>query len=81
MKNLLNPERLARNEFNQKLDALPNDGNVFDAGLKLAIKTSQLQVNFENARQANLAVLKMRKIESQKNIIRYIWDYENMNFN
>jgi hypothetical protein len=79
-KNVLNPEYLARRDFNEKLANMPDDENVFKAGMKLAQKTSFLQVNFENARRANLAVLKLRTVKSHAEIIRYVWDFENMTF-
>lgn len=77
-------EYLARQDFNSKIAKLPGESMpefTLKAGLKLARKFSNLEINFKQAMQANFEVLKLRKVESHKEIIRYIWDLENMNLN
>ena len=51
------------------------------SGLKLARKFGDLEINFKKAMQANFEILKLRKVESHTEIIRYVWDLENMNTN
>jgi len=78
----LNADEIIEKDLREKLETLRlnkiTDKNEY---LNLAKIASKLQLNFNRVLQANLAVLRLRKLNSNKDIIRLIWDLEYMNFN
>ncbi len=82
MKNLLNPDDLIQKDLQAKLDDLEiRPSEHLKECMKLEQKAKHLQTNVMFSLQANLHVIQLRKLETHKEIIRAIWDLEQMNFN
>ncbi len=86
----LNIDKLLTAEYQVELDKLNkkdfSDEKSFAlACLNLAKKTAELhntiRNNFANASLANFVACKIRPLNTQKQLIRFVWDLENMNFN
>lgn len=70
------------NELVAKLDALKKSGEVgCQKYLDLADAATNLNINFTRAITANKKVVESRPVETQRDVIRYVWDLESMNFN
>ncbi len=70
------------NDLVKKLDDLKNSGEFNQQKyLDLADEASDLNLNFTRALTANKKVVESRPVETQRDVIRYVWDLEYMNFN
>lgn len=70
------------NDLVRKLDALKNSGEFNQQKyLDAADEASDLNLNFTRALTANKKVVESRPVETQRDVIRYVWDLEYMNFN
>lgn len=90
MNNPLNIDNLLINDFKIKLDQInPADYETnkiygqacLKLGKKLAKKHKKISQNYTNFCLAKLIACNSRSLDTQKNIIRYVWDLNNSNNN
>lgn len=87
---MLNIDKLLTDEYKAELDKL-NKSDFSDLksyataclnlAKKVAVLHNTIRINFVNASLANFVACNTRALDSQKAIARYVWDFENMNFN
>lgn len=75
-------DKIILDDLVKKLDDLKNSGEVDQQKyLDLAQDASNLNENFTREHTANKKVVESRPVETQRDVIRYVWDLESMNFN
>jgi len=83
MKNeTLNPTEIIQYELIEQLDILKKSGEKnTEKFLDLARAASKFNINFTRAFNANKKVVESREVKTNRDVIRYVWDFENMTFN
>lgn len=78
----LDPTQIIQNELVEQLDILKKSGETNkEKFLDLARAASKFNINFTRAFNANIKVVESREVKNNRDVIRYIWDLESMNFN